>query len=132
MPDRRLQSTRPTADPDHHGLAMTRWIAEEHVIWAFPDGQRRKGRIAIGEPELAPGGETVCAYALDGLEYVAGPIRGAGAMQALCIALSFIGWKLHTFSAHGGRVLHDDEDLEEVDLESVFGPLLVDRVSRRP
>jgi hypothetical protein len=110
---------------------MTRWIAEEHVIWAFPDGQRRKGRIAIGEPELAPGGETACAYALDGLEYVAGPLRGAGAMQALCSALRFVGWKLHAFLAAGGRVLHDDEDGEEVSLESIFGPLLVDRSKRQ-
>jgi len=109
---------------------MTRWIAEEHVIWAFPDGQRRKGRIAIGEPELAPGGETDCAYALDGLEYVAGPLKGGGAMQALCIALSFIGWKLHAFLAAGGQVLN--EDGEEAGVESIFGPLLVDRVSRKP
>ena len=50
-------------------------------------------------------------------------------MQALCLALSFIGWKLHAFVAAGGRVLHDNEDGEEIALESVFGPLLVDRVS---
>jgi hypothetical protein len=107
---------------------MTRWIAEEHVIWAFPDGTRKEGRIAIGEPELAPGGETNCAYALDGLEYVAGPIKGGGALQALCIALRFVGWKLYAFQAAGGRVL--DEEGEEAGIESILGPLLSARITK--
>ena len=105
-----------------------KWIAEEHVIWAFPDGQRRKGRIAVGEPQPAPGGETDCHYALDGLEYVVGPLKGGGPMQALCIALRFIGWKLHDFLARGGRVLNDDG--EDVGMEAIFGPLLAAQPTR--
>lgn len=49
-------------------------------------------------------------------------MRGADTMQALCIALRFIGWKLHAFLAAGGRVL--DDDGEDAGVEAVFGPLL--------
>jgi hypothetical protein len=97
------------------------WIAEQRVTWVLASGERREGRIAIGMPVAIADNEATCAYALDGLEYVAGPMRGADTMQALCIALRFIGWKLHDFLATGGRVLDDGED---AGLEAAFGPLL--------
>jgi hypothetical protein len=31
------------------------WIAEQKVIWVFPSGERRPGRIAVGMPEFEPG-----------------------------------------------------------------------------
>ncbi|HWO18396.1 MAG TPA: hypothetical protein VNO30_06455 [Kofleriaceae bacterium] len=98
------------------------WIAEQPVTWVLASGARREGRIAIGMPVAIADNEATCEYALDGLEYVAGPMRGAHKMQALCIALRFIGWKLHDFLAAGGRVLN--EDGEDVSLKDVYGPLL--------
>ena len=103
------------------------WIAEQRVIWAFPSGERRDGRIAIGTPVARPEqNDALCAYALEGLEYVAGPMFGASAMQALCMALRFVGLKLRRFQAAGGIVLN--EYGEEAGIEDVFGPLLVDKL----
>jgi hypothetical protein len=102
------------------------WIAELQVTWVLASGERRNGRIAIGMPVVVADNEASCAYALDGLEYVAGPMRGAHTMQALCMALRFVGLKLHTFLARGGRVLGDDGD--DAGLEDVFGPLLTDKL----
>ena len=31
------------------------WIAEQKVIWVFPSGERRPGRIAVGMPEFESG-----------------------------------------------------------------------------
>jgi hypothetical protein len=106
------------------------WIAELQVIWVLASSERRPGRIAIGMPVVVSDIEASCAYALDGLEYVAGPVHGAHTMQALCTALSFVGWKLHAFLAGGGRVLHDTGD--DVALEDVFGPLLTEPVAAEP
>ncbi len=97
------------------------WIAEQRVTWEFPSGERREGRIAIGAP-VEEYNEAVCAYALDGLEHVAGPIRGTDTMQALCLALRFVGVKLHAFLTAGGRVL--DDAGEDAGIEATFGPLL--------
>jgi hypothetical protein len=101
------------------------WIAEQHVTWVLANGERRQGRIAIGMP-AAGEREASCAYALDGLEYVAGPMLGADTMQALCMALRFLGLRLRAFLASGGRVL--DDDGEDVGLEDVFGPLLANKL----
>ncbi len=106
------------------------WIAELQVTWVLASGERRDGRIAIGMPVVVSDVEASCAYALDGLEYVAGPMRGSHTMQALCMALRFVGWKLHAFIAGGGRVLHNDGD--DVALEDVFGPLLTELVAAEP
>lgn len=106
---------------------MTRaWIAEQRVTWAFASGERRPGRIAIGMPMVVSDVEASCWYSLDGLEYVAGPVLGSDPLQALCMALRFVGLKLHTFMARGGRVLGDDGD--DVGIEAVFGPLLTDQL----
>lgn len=106
------------------------WIAEMQVTWIPASGERRPGRIAIGMPVAVSDDEASCLYALDGLEYVAGPMRGAHRMQALCQALCFIGWKLHDFVSRGGRVLNDDG--EDVALDAVFGPLLTELVVAEP
>jgi hypothetical protein len=103
------------------------WIAEQRVTWALASGERRPGRIAIGMPIAISEVEASCWYALDGLEYVAGPMLGSDTMQALCMALRFVGWKLHAFLARGGRVL--DDDGEDVGIEAVFGPLLAEFVA---
>ena len=106
------------------------WIAELPVTWVLASGERRTGRIAIGMPLVVSDGEASCLYALDGLEYVAGPVLGAHTMQALCAALRLVGWKLHDFVARGGRVLHDTGD--DVGLDDVFGPLLTELVVAKP
>ncbi|HWO21606.1 MAG TPA: hypothetical protein VNO30_22710 [Kofleriaceae bacterium] len=102
------------------------WIAEQRVTWVLASGERRPGRIAIGMPIVVSDNEASCAYALDGLEYVAGPMLGAHTMQALCLALRFAGMRLHAFLVSGGHILNSDG--EETGLEDVFGPLLADKL----
>jgi hypothetical protein len=108
---------------DNQG-AMTDWIADEAVIFAHADGRRVAGRIAVGVPVRVSASEARCAIALDGLDKIGVPICGSSPLQALLLALRFIGFRLHGFVSNGGRVLEPDETL--LNLESVFGPLLVD------
>ncbi len=113
------------------------WIAEQKVIWVFPSGERRPGRIAVGMPEFEPGDSSTarCAYALEGLVPAHGPMLGEGTLQALHSALSVIGFWLHEHFARGVRVLIPDEadegpeDLEEstAGLISMLGTLVRSR-----
>ncbi len=84
------------------------------------------GRIAVGVP--TQGAENAwCPIALDGLERCH-PIAGETPLQALLIAISFFGIRLHDFLSHGGRVLYVDDGDEtgdqDVPLSALFGPLL--------
>lgn len=88
----------------------------------------------MGVPELVAGedGEAMCAYALDGLEIVRGPVRGEGTLQALFHAMQMIGVRLHDHFAHGVRVAPGGDEPEEerdplastANLMSMLGPLV--------
>jgi hypothetical protein len=99
------------------------WIAEESVIYLYPDGRRVPGRIAVGLPLRIGDGEYDCTISLDGVDSVPGPLKGASPLQALLMALHFAGARLHDFLANGGRVL-DPEEGWDLPLEAYFGPLL--------
>jgi hypothetical protein len=98
------------------------WIAEEKVVFLHVDARRVPGRIAVGLPVQIDAREASCMIALDGFQHVPGPLRGASPLQALLIAISFIGERLHDFISTGGRVLHPDG--WDLPLEAYFGPLL--------
>lgn len=100
------------------------WIAEEPVAFLHPDGRRETGRIAISVPVVVSAGEAQCRVAMDGLERSA-RISGASPLQALLLALQFLGRRLHDFRARGGRVVDQGGD-DDVALEAIFGPLLAD------
>jgi hypothetical protein len=100
----------------------TRWIAEEPVTFVHPGGRRVLGRIAIAEPHSVNTEEASCEIALDGLERTH-PIHGASTLQALMLAIRFLGMRLYDFTLKGGRVLHPDEDAD-VRLDGYFGALL--------
>lgn len=92
-------------------------IAEYHVIWVLPSGERRPGRIAICAPEPDPSPDVendttwACWLSMDGLQGRSLRIRGSGSLQPLMLALQFVGYDLHAFISRGGRVLMpDDED----------------------
>jgi hypothetical protein len=90
-------------------------IVESHVIWVYPSGERRPGRIAIAAPEPAPAPELgnattwACWLLLDLIKDRPIPIFGEGSMQPLMLALQFVGHHLHAFLERGGRVLAPDE-----------------------
>ena len=89
-------------------------IAEDHVIWVMPSGERRTGRIAICAPEPDPdrGADNdttwACWFSLDGIDKPR-RIFGAGSFQPLMLALQMIGYQIHEFVSHGGKVLDPDE-----------------------
>jgi hypothetical protein len=99
------------------------WIAEEQVIFVHPDGQRNVGRIALGLPVEVDATEATCPVALDGFHRIHGPIHGGSTLQALLLAMQFLGMRLHDFVSKGGRVLYPDDDAD-VPLHALFGALL--------
>lgn len=91
-------------------------------MFVHPDGRREAGRIAVGVPEQIDTNEARCPISLDGFER-ARPIHGGSTLQALLLAIRFLGMRLHDFTSKGGRVVDPDEG-EDVPLEALFGSLL--------
>ena len=105
------------------------WIAEERVVFVQPDGTRVAGRIAVGLPTQAPE-NAWCPVVLDGMERST-RIGGETTLQALLLAVSFLGMRLHDFLSRGGRVLYPAKGAGEAEtgdldfaLDALFGPLL--------
>jgi len=98
------------------------WIAEARVVWVMPGGEHRPGRIAVGMPTMIGEHEARCTIALDGFE-PAHAVSGEGTLQALLLALTLGGMRLHDFVSRGGRVLGED-GVHERQLGAIFGPLL--------
>ena len=95
------------------------WIVEERVTFVAASGKRWEGRIAIGAPvgrEL----DCACALLVDARDGSVRQIFGATKLQALVLALSFVGFSLHNFVEPGGRLLQDGEDMA---VAVVLGPL---------
>jgi hypothetical protein len=86
-----------------------RWTAEHEVMWLL-EGRRVPGRIAIGVPELVPGGdgEAICPVAIDGLQPVT-PVHGEGEFHALMQAVRFLDMRLRDYVAKGVRAVFDDD-----------------------
>jgi hypothetical protein len=100
------------------------WIAEEAVVFVDPSGQRSNGRIAVGLPAQISDVEARCPIALDGLEHTGmGPISGSSTLQALLLAIRFLGMRLQDHLSRGYRVVHP-EDESDVPLVAFFGRLL--------
>jgi hypothetical protein len=116
---------------------VSAWIAEQAVTFVHPTGKRVDGLIGIGMPFPGPPNAT-CTYALDGLDEPIEPARhlnGEDTLQALLLAVQFVGMRLQHFVSRGGRVVFRVEGTEPAELEddidfplaSYFGPLLVER-----
>jgi hypothetical protein len=105
------------------------WIAETNVIWVSSDGARQAGRIGVGLPAQRPTGEWACRVIGDAPTSRAGglTIFGVDSMQALMLALQFLGYELEWSASKGGRALYppngDGSDIE-FDLALLMGPLL--------
>ena len=109
------------------------WIAELPVVFVKGDGTRIAGRIAIGIPYRAPGGEARCPVAIDGLYSRLNDIAGDCELQSLLLAIRFVGNLLSDFCDKGGKLFHpsgvsaEDGSLDpghEIELSSFFGPLV--------
>jgi hypothetical protein len=91
-------------------------IAEAHVIWVLPSGERRPGRIAICAPEPAPYPDVencttwACWLWMEGIWIQPSRTLGDGSLQPLILALKMIGYELHAFISRGGKVLTPGEE----------------------
>lgn len=97
------------------------WVAEQFVVFVAPGGRRWRGRIAIGMPgqdDMAWG----CRVVAEGVVVIPGPIFGESALQAMVLALRFLGGQLHHFIENGGRALepHGESDAR---LDLTFGAM---------
>ena len=103
---------------------MSQWIAEAHVILVRPDGRRTPGRIAVGLPVVREQ-DCACEVVIDGLEPPRN-IYGHDTLQALLLALRFIGMRLDDVCARGLRIELDGGDGPPGTdvLAAYFGPLL--------
>lgn len=108
------------------------WIADEPVIFVKGDGTQIVGRIAIGTPSRASGGEMRCPVAIDGLWPSLPAIAGDSSLQALLLGIRFVGKMLTEFCDRGGKLFHpealsDDGSIDsdyEIDMGALFGPLI--------
>jgi hypothetical protein len=100
------------------------WIVDEAVIYVYPDGQRRRGRIAIGHPTAVTPEEGSCAISLEGYDRLRTPIVGCSPLQALLLAIRLMGSMLRSFIDRGGQVL-GAKDGADLQLSVLFGPMFV-------
>jgi hypothetical protein len=99
------------------------WIAEQSVIFVHSNGHRSLGRIAVGLPIQVDSVEARCLAVLDGIDRRPIGISGSSTLQALLLAVRFLGMRLHDFLSKGGHVL-DPEDDSDTALDGLFGPML--------
>jgi hypothetical protein len=104
------------------------WIAEEAIIFVYPDGRRVDGRIAIGLPTMVDEHEAKCELAIEPLDPKVRGYSGGGKLQALVSALQIAGTLIDAFLKEGGRLLcpgdPEDPDDEDFAIEAILGPLL--------
>lgn len=116
-------NVRPARDTTNHNhgavmipIESRTPIAEAHVIWVMPSGERRPGRIAICAPEPDPSPDIencttwACWWFMEGLWHRPSKALGDGSLQPLMLALQMIGYELHAFISRGGKVLTPDEE----------------------
>jgi hypothetical protein len=87
------------------------WIAERQVIFIHGDGHRVPGRIAIASPVRITSDEARCLVALDGVQVHPVPIAGSCTLQALLLAMQYLGMRMYDFCSKGGESLMRRVDL---------------------
>ena len=86
------------------------WIVESPLTWIAPGGVRVPGRLAIGTPRLTPDGDNaICPVSLEGLQPGVTEIHGVDTLQALTLALIYLGKRLRDSVSQGWRVLLPNE-----------------------
>lgn len=114
---RRFGILEPMSNTDNVALA------EEHVIWLYPDGTRVPGSIFVGPPITVGPEEVHCMISLKGLDHLTIPMLASSPLQAILLGLRHLGMGIHDFMCRGGLVL-DPETGENFGIEHLFGPLL--------
>jgi hypothetical protein len=107
------------------------WIAEEAIVFVYPDGRRVDGRIAIGLPTMVDEHEARCELTVEPLDPKVRACSGEGKLQALVSALRIVGMLVDAFLKEGGRLLYPGGGQEDVDfaIDAVLGPLLAPPMS---
>jgi hypothetical protein len=98
-------------------------IATLHLIQVNPGGKRTLVRVEIGEPRYDERGSWVCPVLITSIDEEVREIHGEDSLQALCLAVRFVGSMLGSVIERGCRLLYEGEGAEEADfpLNAYFG-----------
>jgi hypothetical protein len=80
------------------------WIADQEVVWVFPNRKRVPGRVAVERPRERGTGEWVCRMDCRPLHHGVFGISGGSSWQALLLALQFVGYQVHYHVQRGGSI----------------------------
>lgn len=79
-------------------------LARTRLTFVSPGGTALRGAVVIAAPTRVRDGGWECRVALEGLTGNLVPIMGEDALQALSLALTFVGRELRQFIAAGGTL----------------------------
>ena len=101
-------------------------FGEDIAFCAFtfqaPDGSKQAVRLRIGKPYMIAETEWACPLEIHGFEPRQVDIRGADALQALGLTMSFARKRMEHFLTMGGRILYPDGEPYTLEsLQTLFG-----------
>lgn len=99
-------------------------IACDEVIFKFPDGEMKPGKIFLSAPVIVPNDSIHaemwgCIPGTIGLK-AKGPIFGMSAFHSLLLAIRFLQMRLKAFKEDGGEVLFADGSSEHFILDDYY------------
>ena len=94
-------------------------LARIELMSVSRNGSRRSIIVEMGKPEACETGEWKCPVNLSGIDDRTRAIRGEDALQAICLTLRHIAYRLDDLLDDGGRLLHSDGG--DFPLDAYFG-----------
>ena len=98
-------------------------IATLHLIQVDPNGDRTPIRVEIGKPRYDERGSWACPVLITSINEKVREIHGEDSMQAICLAVRFVGSMLGSVLGRGCRLLCTGEGADDGDfpLNAYFG-----------
>ncbi|MCW5821297.1 MAG: hypothetical protein KIT34_00750 [Cyanobacteria bacterium TGS_CYA1] len=99
-------------------------IASDEVIFKYPNGEMKPGKIFLSAPVIVPNDSIQaemwgCIPGTIGLK-AKGPIFGMSALHSLLLAIRFLQMRLKAFQEEGGEVLYADGSSEHFILNDYY------------
>jgi hypothetical protein len=105
------------------------------LVFQSTDGAKRPVRVRVGKPYRESPLIWRCPAEIRGFEGRYADLAGVDSMQALCLALALVRFRIEDFIDRGGKVLHTEDGSEwnRQALMAIFGasPWKKGRIVRR-